>query len=102
MGRALVCAGLVVPAFVLTPTPARSSLGGTQQTPVFRAGIDLINVGATITDRKGNLVTDLAVEDPPLEHVIDQVYREGIAESPPKKAILQNEPTSSASAGQNI
>jgi len=63
MGRALVCACLVVPAFVLTPAHARSSRGGTQQTPVFRAGIDLINVGATITDRKGNLVTDLAVDD---------------------------------------
>ena len=63
MGRAFVCACLVVPAFVLTPTHARSSPGGTQQTPVFRAGIDLINVGATITDRKGTLVTDLAVDD---------------------------------------
>ena len=63
MRRALVCVCLVVPAFALTPTLARSSQGGTQQPPVFRAGIDLINVGATITDRKGNLVTALAVDD---------------------------------------
>jgi Ca-activated chloride channel homolog len=63
MGRVLVCACLVFPAFVLTSTHARSSQSGTQQTTVFRAGIDLINVGATIADRKGNLVTDLAVDD---------------------------------------
>jgi Ca-activated chloride channel family protein len=58
-----VCASLAFPAVVLTSTTARSSQSGTQQTPVFRAGIDLINVGATITDRKGNLVTDLAADD---------------------------------------
>src|SRR5215467_11214755 len=30
-----------------------------QQVPVFRTGVDLVNVGATVTDRKGNLVTGL-------------------------------------------
>ena len=50
MRRALVCVCLVVPAFALTPTLARSSQGGTQQPPVFRAGIDLINVGATVSN----------------------------------------------------
>jgi len=34
-----------------------------QQVPVFRTGVDLVNIGATITDRKGNLVTDLTAED---------------------------------------
>jgi Ca-activated chloride channel family protein len=34
-----------------------------QQTPVFRTGIDLINVGVTVTDKKGNLVTDLTADD---------------------------------------
>jgi Ca-activated chloride channel family protein len=34
-----------------------------QQVPVFRTGVDLVNIGVTITDRKGNLVTDLTAED---------------------------------------
>jgi VWFA-related protein len=34
--------------------PARS-----QQVPVFRTAVDLVNLGVTVTDRKGNLVTDL-------------------------------------------
>ena len=34
---------------------------GSQQ--VFRAGVDLVTFGVTVTDRKGNLVTDLAQED---------------------------------------
>ena len=34
-----------------------------QQPPVFRTGIDLVNVGATITDRKGNFVTNLTIDD---------------------------------------
>ena len=34
-----------------------------QQTPVFRSGVDLVNVAATIVDRKGNLITDLTADD---------------------------------------
>jgi Ca-activated chloride channel family protein len=34
-----------------------------QQVPVFRSGIDLVNVGVTISDRKGNLVSDLTADD---------------------------------------
>jgi Ca-activated chloride channel family protein len=30
---------------------------------VFRAGVDLINVGVTVTDRRGRLVTDLVKDD---------------------------------------
>lgn len=37
--------------------------GSEQQVPVFRAGIDLVNLGVTVTDRKGALVTDLTAED---------------------------------------
>src|SRR5204862_4789552 len=33
------------------------------QVPLFRTGIDLVNVSATVVDRKGNLVTDLALDD---------------------------------------
>ena len=31
--------------------------------PRFSAGVDLTTVAATVTDRKGNIVTDLAIED---------------------------------------
>jgi Ca-activated chloride channel homolog len=34
-----------------------------QQAPVFRSRVDLVNLGVTVTDRKGNLVTDLTAED---------------------------------------
>jgi len=34
-----------------------------QAQPVFRAGVDLATFAATITDRKGNIVTDLAKDD---------------------------------------
>lgn len=42
---------------------AVSASGRAPQVPTFKAGIDLVNVGVTVTDRKGNLVTDLAVDD---------------------------------------
>jgi len=31
--------------------------------PTFRSGIDLVNFAVTVTDKKGNLITDLAVDD---------------------------------------
>ena len=34
-----------------------------QPTPVFRAGLDLVNVTVTVRDGKGGLVSDLAAED---------------------------------------
>jgi VWFA-related protein len=34
-----------------------------QQAPVFRAGVDLVNVGVTVTDRKGALTMALARDD---------------------------------------
>ena len=41
---------------------AVAGAGGATQ-PVFRAGVDLTTFAATITDRKGNLVTDLSKDD---------------------------------------
>jgi Ca-activated chloride channel family protein len=47
--------------FSLFPgSPARPAA---QQTPLFRGGVDLINVGVTVTDRRGNLITDLKPDD---------------------------------------
>jgi len=34
-----------------------------QQAPVFRTGVDPVNLGVTITDKRGNLVTDLTADD---------------------------------------
>jgi VWFA-related protein len=34
-----------------------------QQVPVFRGGVDLVNLGVTVTDRKGNLLSDLTQDD---------------------------------------
>jgi Ca-activated chloride channel family protein len=34
-----------------------------QQVPVFRAGVDLVTLEVTVTDKKGSLVTDLTPED---------------------------------------
>ncbi len=41
----------------------REPVSAAQQIPVFKAGVDLVNMGVTVTDKKGNLVTDLAPED---------------------------------------
>jgi Ca-activated chloride channel family protein len=40
-----------------------SALVHAQQAPVFRGGIDLVNLGVTVADRKGTLVPDLKAED---------------------------------------
>ncbi|MGE5245823.1 MAG: VWA domain-containing protein [Betaproteobacteria bacterium] len=34
-----------------------------QQIPVFKGGIDLVNLGVTVVDRKGDLVSDLTADD---------------------------------------
>jgi Ca-activated chloride channel family protein len=34
-----------------------------QQAPVYRGGVDVVNVAVTVTDRKGVLVTDLTADD---------------------------------------
>src|SRR5512142_1430187 len=40
-----------------------TGIGAAQQIPVFKSGVDLVNLGVTVTDRKGNLVTDLTADD---------------------------------------
>ena len=44
------------------------------QVPVFRAGVDLVNVSVTITDRKDHLVTGLKAED-------FEVYEDGVRQA---------------------
>jgi Ca-activated chloride channel homolog len=49
-------------ASILLAIDAAASLGA-QQVPVFRSSVDLVNVGVTVADKKGNLVTDLTRDD---------------------------------------
>ncbi|MGE3885339.1 MAG: VWA domain-containing protein [Vicinamibacterales bacterium] len=53
MGRGLLGASLLMAA----------STGLAAEQVVFRAGIDLVTFGVTVTDRRGNLVTDLGLDD---------------------------------------
>src|SRR6476659_174296 len=39
------------------------ALTGHQQVPVFKGGVDVVNFGAVVTDGKGNLVTNLGLDD---------------------------------------
>lgn len=51
---------VVRPIFVAVVIPVGL---GAQQVPVFRTEVDLVNVAVSVTDKKGNLVTDLTAED---------------------------------------
>jgi Ca-activated chloride channel family protein len=44
------------------------------QVPVFRGGVDLVNVGVTVIDKKGSLITDLTPDD-------FEVYEDGRKQS---------------------
>jgi Ca-activated chloride channel homolog len=51
------------PAAVLALTLIAATAPAVAQHPTFRAEIDLVNFGVTVTDRRGNYITDLTVED---------------------------------------
>jgi len=42
---------------------ARLVAGPRQQAPMFRGGVDLVNMGVTVTDKRGNLIPDLQGDD---------------------------------------
>ena len=50
-------------ASALVATPLAVSHPSAQQVPVFRAGVDLVTLGVTVTDRKGTLATTLTADD---------------------------------------
>jgi len=54
----------------LTLIVAAASARSTQQVPQFRGRVDLVNVGVTVTDRKGGLVDGLTADD-------FQIFEEG-------------------------
>jgi Ca-activated chloride channel family protein len=43
--------------------PARLVARQPRQAPVFHGGVDLVNVGVTVTNKKGNLISDLKADD---------------------------------------
>ena len=53
----MIRAWLIVPAVVLAPSFVSA------QRPLFTSGIDLVQVGVTVVDDEGQLVTDLTAED---------------------------------------
>ena len=63
----LVAAGALVLACVafasMFSASSASSASSAPATQEFKSRVDLVNVGVTITDRKGNLVTDLTGDD---------------------------------------
>src|SRR4051794_21278438 len=54
---------IAVPALLVVPSGFVLAARGTPQAPVFRSGVDLVNLGVTVTDRKGRLVTGLKAGD---------------------------------------
>jgi Ca-activated chloride channel family protein len=54
MTRVLLTAVVLVAALAVAPAA---------QQPVFRAGTDMVGFGVTVTDRRGNFITDLKAED---------------------------------------
>jgi Ca-activated chloride channel homolog len=63
---------LIISLFV-----SASTLSLAQQVPVFRSGVDLVSLGVTVLDKKGNLVTDLSRED---FEIIEDGRKQTIAE----------------------
>src|SRR5207244_10199930 len=61
--RTLRTQSLLVLVFVSFVSFASSAAGTAPQVPVFKSGIDLINLGVTISDKKGGLVADLTRDD---------------------------------------
>jgi Ca-activated chloride channel homolog len=60
----LIVLNLAFVSLVSLAVAAQLKIVAAQQSPTtFRAGIDLVNIGLTVTDNKGNLVTDLAAPD---------------------------------------
>jgi len=53
----------VVPLWRAAAVLALAASTGAAQQPTFRSGVDLVTFGASVTDRKGGLVTGLAAAD---------------------------------------
>src|SRR5476649_1968249 len=53
----------ILPLCVLAFVSLASFVARAQQVPVFHGGVDLVNLAATVTDKRGNLVTDLTAAD---------------------------------------
>jgi Ca-activated chloride channel family protein len=65
------------PLLIISLFVSASTLSLAQQVPVFRSGVDLVSLGVTVLDKKGNLVTDLSRED---FEIIEDGRKQTIAE----------------------
>jgi VWFA-related protein len=54
---------LLLVSFVASVSFVRAVSVVRAQAPLFRSRVDLVNLGVTVTDKKGTLVTDLTLED---------------------------------------
>ena len=61
MGRTFVTLSMLAVIFVAVPRSQAPTAG--IDTPSFRAGVDLVSMNVTVTDRDGRFMTDLVQED---------------------------------------
>ena len=61
--RAWLAAAIAVGVLTVCALDGRGLSGVEGQQPTFRAGVDLVNFGVTVTDRRGTFITDLTAED---------------------------------------
>jgi Ca-activated chloride channel homolog len=59
------CLAVILVSVVCAAAAAQARLVAEprQQAPVFRGGVDLVNMGVTVTDKRGNLIADLKGDD---------------------------------------
>jgi Ca-activated chloride channel homolog len=62
-GRRPSCARPALTGLLVWCALALAVVGPAGQEPVFRGRVDLVNLGVTVTDRRGQLLTDLTVDD---------------------------------------
>jgi len=63
MGRAILALALVFSASTPAIVGELALRGVEGQQPTFRTAVDLVNFGVTVTDRRGNFLTDLNAND---------------------------------------
>ena len=58
-----ICRGVLVAWALAVAAGGGVRAGGQEQRPTFRAGVDMVNFGVTVVDKKGHFLTDLKEGD---------------------------------------